>query len=57
MGQEMVGKESGHVLALGVGECRHGGVVAEVVEGSHLEDMDMEMVPGSLIDSYRMDSV
>lgn len=52
-----MGKESGHVLALGVGECRRGGVVAEVVEGSRLADMDMEMVPGSSIDSYRMDSV
>ena len=51
----MVGKESGHALALAVGECRRGGV--EVVEGSRLVGMDMEMVPGSLTDSYRMDSV
>lgn len=51
----MVGRELSRVLALVVGECRRGGVVVEVVvEESRLVGMDMEMVRGSWIGSYRM---
>lgn len=50
----MVGRELSRVLALVAEECRRGGVVVEVVEESHLVGMDMEMVRGSWIGSYRM---